>query len=65
MSAQKKVAMDANLRMIPDCHPDLPFVILYIPERGGDRIHVKCSQCYRIFFNIKLPMELKGKNESD
>lgn len=63
MSAQKKVVMENTLRMVPECHPDQPFSVIYVPERGGDRIHVKCSQCYRIFFNIKLPRELKGDHE--
>lgn len=63
MSAQKKVTMETTLRMIPECHPNEPFQVPYIPERGGDRIHVKCSQCYRIAFNIKLPSELKGSND--
>jgi hypothetical protein len=55
--AQKKVGMDATLKMVPACHPEAHFVVLYIPERGGDRIHIKCPECYRIFFSVKLPKE--------
>lgn len=55
--AQKKLSMIEKLRMVPECHPGSSFHIVYFPERGGDRIIVKCDSCYRIFFDIKLPKE--------
>lgn len=55
MSALKKVSIENTLHMIPECHPDKPFNVLYVPDRGGDHIIVKCSDCYRVFFNLKLP----------
>lgn len=53
VSALKKVAM----RMRPECHPASFFDMVYIPERGGDVIHVKCLECYRVFLKVKLPKE--------
>lgn len=55
--AQKRVFLESELRMVPECHPDQPFKVLYRPERGGDRIVIKCSQCYHVFFHVKLPKE--------
>lgn len=57
MSALKKVAIIGDLRMRPDCHPGNFFDLAYISERGGDVIHVKCSQCDRVFLKVKLPKE--------
>lgn len=55
--AMKSVMMDSTLRMVPHCHPDKPFDVLYEPARGGDRIRIKCSECYREFFIVRLPKE--------
>jgi hypothetical protein len=57
MSAQKKVKLDAEMKMVPACHPESQVMVLYRPARGGDDILIKCSQCYRIFFQVKLPRE--------
>jgi hypothetical protein len=57
MSAQKKITMECELRMIPACHPESSFEIVYVPERGGDCIRIKCGVCYRVFFTVKLPKE--------
>jgi len=59
MGAQKKVTLHYAMRMVPECHPDAPFNVIYRPERGGDSICIKCSQCYREHFVVKLPKEGK------
>lgn len=59
--AQKKVSMGAEMRMIPhchpECHPERPMLMVYVPSRGGDEIKIKCPECYRVFFTVKLPKE--------
>lgn len=59
MSAQKKVSLVGDMKMVPSCHPDRPWEVLYKPSRGGDNIVVKCSSCYREHFYVKLPKEDK------
>lgn len=57
MSALKLARIENEMEMIPPCHPERPLRVLYVPDRGGDRIIVKCRECYRIFVNVRLPKE--------
>jgi hypothetical protein len=61
VSAQKKALILSTFKMVPDCHPVAHFDVYFNPERGGDLIEIKCSECRRRFFEIKLPGDRESK----
>jgi hypothetical protein len=61
VSAQKKNLILASFKMTPDCHQAAHFDVYFNPERGGDLIEIKCSECRRRYFEIKLPGDRDAK----